>query len=349
MKHNYALPIARCKLTTKALALVVTFCGMTFTPLAIGLPMFDEERNDQANLSSNNRVNDRVDEMDTGSQIQRGTLSLQGAPIESSEEATAGGAPQSPQGNLDGVRIENITPDLTAHQEEISTADHLMQLIGNPVRTLLAISENTSCCTDTSIAALSVLNPNNVITSHRNLMEVRDQLRSMEFSLLRFRNQTLPEYRTCMDSFNHAEEAFDHALQLFHNKNTPWSEYTDAITSAANAFRNFATSVKNLGTAQTAATASMPPGAYRISAEEAANEGSFPYHDHLPAREPAEAISVNLPIGHLQPLPEKDPALRLLRKAPYRPDSLPIVQAEAPIMMVHEIPVAEASIVPQEH
>ncbi len=170
----------------------------------------------------------------------------------------------------------------------------------------------------------------------------------MEAAVLRFRNQTLPEYRTCLECFNHGEEAFDHALQLFHNKKTPWSEYNDSIQSAADAFTTFAASVENLRTAQAAATALIPPGAYHISAEEAAREGSFYYHEPLPPREPVEAIPVNLPIGHLQPLPETDPALRLLRKAPYRPDGLPIVQAEAPIMMVHGIPVAEATIVPQE-
>ncbi len=242
-----------------------------------------------------------------------------------------------------------VEPDQERHQELISTTDHIMQLIGNPIRTLLAISENASCCSDTSIAALSVLSPNDVITSHRNLMEARDQLRSIEVAVLRFRNQNLPEYRTCLEGFNHAEEAFDNALQLFHNKNTPWSEYSDAIQSAADSFTAFAASAENLRTAQAAATALIPPGAYHISAEEAALEGSFPYHDHSPPREPVEAIPVNLPIGHLQPLPETASALRLLRKAPDRPDALPIVQAEPPIMMVHGIPVAEATIVAQEH
>ena len=239
-----------------------------------------------------------------------------------------------------------VAPDRERHQELISTTDHIMQLIGNPVRTLLALSENASCCTETSIGVLQVLSPNELTISHHNLMEVRDQLRSMELSILRFRNQNLPEYRICLEGFNHAEEAFDHALQLLHNKKTPWSEYTEAIQSAADSFTAFATSIQNFRTTQAAATALIPPGAYHISAEEAAREGSFYYHEPLPPREPVEAIPVNLPVGHLQPLPETDPALRLLRKAPYRPDGLPIVQAEAPIMMVHGIPVAEATIVP---
>ena len=62
-----------------------------------------------------------------------------------------------------------VAPDRERHQELISTTDHIMQLIGNPVRTLFALSENASCCTDTSIGALQVLSPNDVIISHRNL------------------------------------------------------------------------------------------------------------------------------------------------------------------------------------
>ncbi len=243
------------------------------------------------------------------------------------------------------ARVES---DEERHQELLSTVDHLMLLIGNPIRTLLAVSEHCSSLSDLSIDACTVLHPNDVIISHNNIVEVRDRLRSMEIALLQFRDQSLPAYNTCVICFHRAEEAFANALQLFRNKNTPWSAYQEGIQLASAAFTAFATSVHHLRTAQAAAIALISPGAYHISAEDAAREGSFFHASSQPPREAVEATLVELPMGHLQPFPKKDAELRLLRKAPYRPDGLSVVQAEAPIMMVHGIPVAEATIVPQE-
>lgn len=236
-----------------------------------------------------------------------------------------------------------VVPNQEAHQELLSTTDHLMQLIGNPVRTLLAISENAYRSTNTSIEAVAVLMPRAVTTTHRHLIATENYLRSIEPIVLRFRNQNLPEYANCLELFNRTKEAFDHTQHLFDNKNTPWLEFHNARKSTIDAYVNFYRSFENLLAAQASAAALHSPGAYHISAEESALEGSFYNHEPLQPQEPLEAIPVNLPIAHVQPLPEKDPALRLHKKAPYGPDGLPIVQAEIPIMMTHGLPVAEAT------
>ncbi len=247
--------------------------------------------------------------------------------------------------------IPHFTPletDHIRHQELLTQVDHLMELIGNPVRTLSASTEFCSCSSEPTINALSTFSPNDVITSRNNLLEGRNKLYAIQRTLLRFPHQNLPEYERCLEGFSRAEEAFERALELIHNAHTPWSEYASAIQSASDEFSSFAHATQDLRTAYNTAAAAVPPGAYHISAQEATREGVFSYFPTPPPRDPVEAVSINLPIGHVTPLPEKNSALRLLKKAPYGPEGLPLVKAEFPIMMTQGLPIAEATIVTQK-
>jgi hypothetical protein len=127
---------------------------------------------------------------------------------------------QLPPGNFEGEQIVQVAPQQQRNPQPISTAAHLLEMLSNLIRTVRALAASCSCSDDVSIGALSVLSPNDINQSYRNLIELRAQVRSAGITLIQFRNHLLPEHHTCVASFNNADAAFDRALQLLNQDTT---------------------------------------------------------------------------------------------------------------------------------
>ena len=156
-------------------------------------------------------------------------------------------------------------------------------------------------------------------------------------------NQNLPELADCRECLRTTVEAFAAVFRIKQRSTSSLEEYVEAVQIASQRYSDFAASVKAVTNAQRVLQATSPPGAYHVSAAEAAAMGQYTYFDP-PVREipEAELLTTTLP-DEIQP---SDAIIARTAQTPLNRDGIPVVRPEEPTSIFHGIPVAEATIAP---
>ncbi len=238
-----------------------------------------------------------------------------------------------PEGNLGGISIRELYPDTIAHQNMISSLEHLMQLIGNPIRTMVAVSELNPCAHSTSIFSTSVLLPNDLAEARNNLSRFHNTLLDIESSLnAPGINRALPEYALCKAALIKAIDSFRKAFETLNDPKKSFDEYVERLTETSRDYSALATAVRLFTDAQREASLASPPGAFKVTAAEAAAQGIHQPPDALRAIIEPEAtpIAVAMPIAnHIA---------AQTAKTPKNPHGYPVVKAEIGTPADIEIP-----------
>ncbi|MFZ4116559.1 MAG: hypothetical protein ACOYK6_07550 [Chthoniobacterales bacterium] len=257
--------------------------------------------------------------------------------IQESNSIVRDAAPATaPEGNLEGISLRALFPNPIAHQEMTSSLDYFMQLIGNPVRTVVAVSELHPCTDSTSVFSTSVLLPNDVAEARNNLSSFHNTLLNIEASLEGPQiNRALPEYEPCRRALIKAIQSFRTAFEILNNDSKSWAQYADAITEASHDYTALANATRIFTDAQRAHSLASPPGAFHISAAEAATQGIHQYDDaSRPIIEPeavpfADATTIQFAPDHV---------IAKTARTPNNPDGYPVVRATLGTLAEAEIP-----------
>jgi hypothetical protein len=282
-------------------------------------------------MNTSNLHNNINSTLDTNAAVHANTeIQESTSTVQSAEPLTA------PEGNLEGISIRALFPNPIAHQEMTSSLDYFLQLIGNPVRTLAAVSELHPCTNSTSVFSTSVLLPNDVAETRNKLSVFHNTLLNIEASLESPQiNRALPEYEPCKTALIKATQSFRTAFEILNNNSKSWAEYAHAITEASHDYTALANTVRIFTDAQRAHSLESPPGAFHITAAEAAAQGIHQYGDaSRPIIEPesvpfADATTIQFASDHV---------IAQTARTPNNPDGYPVVRATLETLAAIEIP-----------
>lgn len=241
----------------------------------------------------------------------------------------------SVEGNLDGVSIQVVSPHRGTRSEMISHLDHWMGLIGNPVRTFVAASEFNHLTNSSSMFSMHILVPSELVTYQNLLTRLQKKLSDIETALDRPQiNRELPEYAVCRRAFSQTTQSFNSASAILNDHTSHSNSLADldnALNQTGNDYGELVNAYNLLIYANYAQRYHLPqsssdtaPGAFHVSAQEAAYQGIYPPDD---ARRPiilpeATPITIGQPVADY-----RYEAIQRASRASDNPIPYPVVQA----------------------